>query len=62
MKSRKIKLPRKRKKRFIKALGRISYLSAQLMGEILRDEGKKDAHKFPVLLFRNKRVLIVGYW
>lgn len=42
----KIKLPRKRKKAYIKANGKSNYLGLQLVGELLADCGKKHANRF----------------
>jgi hypothetical protein len=58
----KIKLPRKRKKRLIKAIGSTNYMGAQIVNEILSEEGRKDAHKFPIFKVERNRVIILGYW
>ena len=42
----KIKLPRKRKKAFIKALGRGEYIAARILGDLLREDGRKHAERF----------------
>lgn len=42
----KVKLPRKRKKAFIKAYGRAEYYGQQILGELLFEEGRKHANRF----------------
>lgn len=42
----KVKLPRKRKKAFIKAYSRADYLSLKILGELLFEEGQKNANRF----------------
>lgn len=42
----KIKLPRKRKKAYIKAKGKSNYLGLQIVGELLVADGIKHANRF----------------
>ena len=42
----KIKLPRKRKKAMIKAIGKADYLGCIILSKILFDCGKKHANRF----------------
>ena len=42
----KVKLPRKRKKAYIKARGKSNYLGLQLLSEVLSEQGKKNADRF----------------
>ena len=42
----KVKLPRKRKKAYIKANGKSNYLALQILGELLFEEGQKHANRF----------------
>ncbi len=44
--SNKIKLPRKRKKAYIKAKGKSNYLGIQILGELLSETGSKHADRF----------------
>ena len=43
---RKIKLPRKRKKAYLKVNGKSNYLGLQILGELLCEEGVKHADRF----------------
>lgn len=42
----KVKLPRKRKKKYIKENGLISYIGCQITAEILFEDGRKDWNRF----------------
>ena len=44
--TKKIKLPRKRKKRFISMTSKIDYMAYCVLGEIEREEGKSLADRF----------------
>jgi hypothetical protein len=42
----KVKLPRKRKKAFIKAKGKGEYIASKILGEILLEEGRINGDRF----------------
>ena len=42
----KIKLPRKRKKEFIKENGKMKYMTSVILGEVLMEENKKHYDRF----------------
>lgn len=58
----KIKLPRKRKKAYLKVHKRTDYMGVQILNEILVETGRKHGSKFPICKVKNNRVIILGYW
>lgn len=42
----KVKLPRKRKKAYIKANGMINYIALTVLGEIFQEEGKNNCDRY----------------
>jgi hypothetical protein len=58
----KIKLPRKRKKAYIKRFGAVSYFGVRITSEILAEENVKAANKFPKYKVVNGRFVVTGYW
>jgi len=59
----KIKLPRKRKKEYMKRHGRSDYFGVRILNEILLEEAKtvkqaRKAVKFPCLVDVNNRVIL----
>ena len=46
MRNKNIKLPRKRKKTFIKAHSKMEYMVAKILGEILHEENRRHADRF----------------
>ena len=44
--NKKVKLPRKRKKAYMKAHSRADYMGLQILGEILAEEGRKNGDRF----------------
>lgn len=55
----KIKLPRKRKKALVKKIGRKDYQLCVIANEVISEEGKKNAHKFPNKM---KYGRVISYW
>lgn len=59
----KIKLPRKRKKAFIKTRGRSDYYSATLINEVLYEENPvKKNTKYPEMIWIKRRAVTLFYW
>ncbi len=56
-----IKLPRKAKKLYIKKHGKGNYLAIRILNELLHEEGRKNATKFPKQYNANKTRAISYY-
>lgn len=57
------KLPRKRKKAFIKSSGRENYLAFRIINEIDFEENGKSDFRFPKYKFtEGKGNVMIGYW
>ncbi len=54
----KIKLPRKRKKRYIKELGSLSYMSVRIVFEVLYEEDKTISRRFENLSVVNNKIVV----
>jgi hypothetical protein len=58
-----IKLPRKRKKAFIKKHGMVNYVTAGIINEILfAESGHPRYKKFPETVMRKGRPRTIFYW
>lgn len=59
----KIKLPRKRKKAYIKAHGFQEYVAATIIAEILYEENPvKKNTKYPELVWVKRKAVLLFYW
>jgi len=56
------KLPRKRKKAFIKEEGKLSYIAAQVVNDILFEEKGYCDFKFPKLKWEGRKLIIIKYY
>jgi hypothetical protein len=56
------KLPRKRKKAFIKEHGRGTYIAFQMVNEIVLEERGYSDFKFPKYKYINSENQFIGFW